>query len=138
MRTEQVIEEWMSHDGPMLVDFKVVRSLDARTLVQVEGAVSAIHLPHLNRVTDCRADDLNTARVFATLCRHLIRQWAATNLHRCKVPDICLPMVAPGKALRVLPHTVALLSAYQALDEMILLPDRDAVLGTEEAVCFRA
>jgi len=51
----KVIEEWMSHDGPMLVDFKVV-------------------------------------------------------------PDICLPMVAPGKAL----------------DEMILLPDRDAVLGTEE------
>ncbi|CAE7290671.1 ILV2 [Symbiodinium pilosum] len=52
----KVIQEWMTHDGPMLVDFKVV-------------------------------------------------------------PDICLPMVAPGKAL----------------DEMILLPDRDAVLGTEEA-----
>ena len=32
------------------------------------------------------------------------------------VPDICLPMVAPGKAL----------------DEMILLQDRDAVLGSEE------
>mmetsp|Transcript_13034 Transcript_13034/g.24649 ORF Transcript_13034/g.24649 Transcript_13034/m.24649 type:complete len:646 (+) Transcript_13034:109-2046(+) len=51
----KVIEEWLTHDGPMLVDFQVV-------------------------------------------------------------PDICLPMVAPGKAL----------------DEMILLPDRDAVLGTEE------
>ncbi|CAE7203107.1 ILV2 [Symbiodinium natans] len=51
----KVVEEWLTHDGPMLVDFKVV-------------------------------------------------------------PDICLPMVAPGKAL----------------DEMILLPDRDAVLGTDE------
>ncbi|CAK9046480.1 Acetolactate synthase catalytic subunit [Durusdinium trenchii] len=51
----KVIEEWLTSDGPMLVDFKVV-------------------------------------------------------------PDICLPMVAPGKAL----------------DEMILLQDRDAVLGTEE------
>jgi len=49
------IERWLNHDGPMLMDFKVV-------------------------------------------------------------PDICLPMVAPGKAL----------------DEMILLKDRDAVLGTEE------
>eukprot|EP00931_Biecheleriopsis_adriatica_P075102 TRINITY_DN4904_c0_g1_i1.p1 TRINITY_DN4904_c0_g1~~TRINITY_DN4904_c0_g1_i1.p1 ORF type:complete len:657 (-),score=129.28 TRINITY_DN4904_c0_g1_i1:157-2127(-) len=50
-----VIEKWLSHDGPMLVDFRVV-------------------------------------------------------------PDICLPMVAPGKAL----------------DEMILLQDRDAVLGTSD------
>lgn len=56
----------------------------------------------------------------------------------CEVPDICLPMVAPGKALRVLQRAVARLSAYfyQALDEMILLPDRDAVLGTEEAGCL--
>lgn len=51
----QVLEKWLNHDGPMLVDFKVV-------------------------------------------------------------PDICLPMVAPGKAL----------------DEMILLQDREAVLGTDE------
>jgi len=50
-----VIEKWLSHDGPMLVDFKVV-------------------------------------------------------------PDICLPMVAPGKAL----------------DEMILLQDRDSVFGNSE------
>jgi len=51
----QVIEKWLTHDGPMLCEFKVV-------------------------------------------------------------PDICLPMVAPGKAL----------------DEMILLQDRDAVLGTSD------
>jgi len=50
-----VIERWLTHDGPMLIDFKVV-------------------------------------------------------------PDICLPMVAPGKAL----------------DEMILLQDRDAVFGTSD------
>lgn len=50
-----VIERWLNHPGPMLVDFKVV-------------------------------------------------------------PDICLPMVAPGKALH----------------EMILPSDRDAVLGTED------
>lgn len=50
-----VIEKWLTHDGPMLVDFQVV-------------------------------------------------------------PDICLPMVAPGKAL----------------DEMMLLSDRDAVLGTSD------
>lgn len=51
----KVVEQWLTHDGPMLVDFKVV-------------------------------------------------------------PDICLPMVAPGKAL----------------DEMILLEDREAVLGTSD------
>lgn len=51
----QVIEKWLTHDGPMLVDFKVV-------------------------------------------------------------PDICLPMVAPGKAL----------------DEMIMLEDRDAIFGTSD------
>ncbi|CAJ1339955.1 unnamed protein product [Effrenium voratum] len=51
----KVIEQWLTHDGPMLVEFKIV-------------------------------------------------------------PDICLPMVAPGKAL----------------DEMIMLEDRDAVLGSEE------
>jgi len=51
----KVIEKWLTHDGPMLVDFKVV-------------------------------------------------------------PDICLPMVAPGKAL----------------DEMILLQDRESVFGTSE------
>jgi acetolactate synthase I/II/III large subunit len=51
----KVIEQWLTHDGPMLVDFRVV-------------------------------------------------------------PDICLPMVAPGKAL----------------DEMILLQDRDAIFGTSE------
>lgn len=51
----KVIEQWLTHDGPMLVDFKVV-------------------------------------------------------------PDICLPMVAPGKAL----------------DEMILLEDRDAIFGTSD------
>jgi len=50
-----VIEKWLSHNGPMLVDFKVV-------------------------------------------------------------PDICLPMVAPGKAL----------------DEMILLKDREAIFGKSE------
>jgi len=50
-----VVEKWLTHDGPMLVDFKVV-------------------------------------------------------------PDICLPMVAPGKAL----------------DEMILLQDRESVFGTSE------
>lgn len=49
---EKDIEKWLTHDGPMLCEFKVV-------------------------------------------------------------PDICLPMVAPGKAL----------------DEMILLQDRDAILG---------
>lgn len=49
------IEKWLSYDGPMLVDFKVV-------------------------------------------------------------PDICLPMVAPGKAL----------------DEMLLLPDREMVFGSSE------
>lgn len=52
---DDVIDRWLSHDGPMLVDFKVV-------------------------------------------------------------PDICLPMVAPGKAL----------------DEMILLKDRDLVFGKSE------
>merc|ERR1719310_744738 len=51
----RIVEEWMAHDGPCLVDFKVV-------------------------------------------------------------PDICLPMVAPGKAL----------------DEMMLLADREAILGTSE------
>eukprot|EP00440_Ansanella_granifera_P040528 gb/GFBE01043955.1/.p1 GENE.gb/GFBE01043955.1/~~gb/GFBE01043955.1/.p1 ORF type:complete len:658 (+),score=177.37 gb/GFBE01043955.1/:1-1974(+) len=51
----KAIEKWLTHDGPMLMDFKVV-------------------------------------------------------------PDICLPMVAPGKAL----------------DEMILLQDRDAVFGTSD------
>jgi len=50
-----VVERWLTHDGPMLVDFKVV-------------------------------------------------------------PDICLPMVAPGKAL----------------DEMILLEDREAIFGKSE------
>lgn len=50
-----VIEKWLTYDGPMLVDFKVV-------------------------------------------------------------PDICLPMVAPGKAL----------------DEMILLQDRESVFGASE------
>lgn len=52
---EAAVEKWLSFDGPMLMDFKVV-------------------------------------------------------------PDICLPMVAPGKAL----------------DEMMLLQDRDAVLGTSD------
>jgi len=51
----KVIEKWLTHDGPMLVDFKVV-------------------------------------------------------------PDICLPMVAPGKAL----------------DEMILLEDREAIFGKSD------
>jgi len=51
----KVVEEWLTHDGPMLVDFKVV-------------------------------------------------------------PDICLPMVAPGKAL----------------DEMILLEDREAIFGKSD------
>jgi len=51
----KVVEKWMTHDGPMLVEFKVV-------------------------------------------------------------PDICLPMVAPGKAL----------------DEMILLQDREAIFGDGE------
>jgi len=51
----KAIEKWLSHDGPMLMDFKVV-------------------------------------------------------------PDICLPMVAPGKAL----------------DEMILLEDREAIFGKSE------
>mmetsp|Transcript_168318 Transcript_168318/g.298217 ORF Transcript_168318/g.298217 Transcript_168318/m.298217 type:complete len:674 (+) Transcript_168318:150-2171(+) len=50
-----VIEKWLTHDGPMLIDFKVV-------------------------------------------------------------PDICLPMVAPGKAL----------------DEMILLQDREFVFGSSD------
>jgi len=51
----KTIEKWLTHDGPMLVDFKVV-------------------------------------------------------------PDICLPMVAPGKAL----------------DEMILLEDREAIFGKSD------
>jgi len=51
----KVVEKWLKHDGPMLIDFKVV-------------------------------------------------------------PDICLPMVAPGKAL----------------DEMILLEDREAIFGKSE------
>lgn len=51
----KVVERWLEHDGPMLVDFKVV-------------------------------------------------------------PDICLPMVAPGKAL----------------DEMILLENREAIFGKSE------
>jgi thiamine pyrophosphate-dependent acetolactate synthase large subunit-like protein len=51
----EVVEKWLTSDGPMLIDFKVV-------------------------------------------------------------PDICLPMVAPGKAL----------------DEMILLPDREAVFGASD------
>jgi len=50
-----MVEKWLTHDGPMLMDFKVV-------------------------------------------------------------PDICLPMVAPGKAL----------------DEMILLQDREAVFGSSD------
>jgi acetolactate synthase-1/2/3 large subunit len=52
---DDAVDKWLSHDGPMLMEFKVV-------------------------------------------------------------PDICLPMVAPGKAL----------------DEMMLLQDRDAVLGTSD------
>jgi acetolactate synthase-1/2/3 large subunit len=51
----KVIEKWLTHDGPMLIDFKVI-------------------------------------------------------------PDICLPMVAPGKAL----------------DEMILLKDREFVFGSSD------
>jgi len=54
-KTCRRFEKWMKHDGPMLVEFKVV-------------------------------------------------------------PDICLPMVAPGKAL----------------DEMILLQDREAIFGDGE------